>query len=142
MAIYDASNTNKSKRTARKFYKDLDLNFTRNPVTNDITKIEDVDAVKRSVKNLVQTNLYERPFHPELGCGIRELIFENYTPIIGIFLKRKIAEVINRYEPRVSLQDISLDDDPDRNRLKLSIYFYVQNVSDPVVVETFLQRLR
>ena len=141
MAIYDASNTNKSKKASRDFV-DLNLDFTRNVVTNDIVKIEGVDAVKRSVKNLIQTNFYERPFHPELGCGIRELLFENYTPIIGIFLKRKIAEVINRYEPRVSLQDISLDDDPDRNRLKLSIYFYVQNVSDPVVVETFLQRLR
>ena len=141
MAAYDASSTNKSKRS-NKIYKDLDLNFTRNPVTNDILRIEDVDAVKRSVKNLVQTNFYERPFHPELGCGIRELLFENYSPIIGIFLKRKIAEVINRYEPRVSLVNVTLDDDPDRNRLKVSLYFYIQNIPDAVVVETFLQRLR
>ena len=141
MANYDASITNKSKRSTR-IYKDLDLNFTRNPVTNDILRIEDVDAVKRSVRNLVQTNFYERPFHPELGCGIRGLLFENYSPIIGIFLKRKIAEVINRYEPRVSLVNVTLDDDPDRNRLKVSLYFYVQNISDPVTVETFLQRLR
>jgi predicted component of type VI protein secretion system len=70
------------------------------------------------------------------------LLFENYTPIIGIFLKRKIAEVINRYEPRVSLVNVTLDDDPDRNRLKVSLYFYVQNVPDAVVIETFLQRLR
>jgi|TARA_B110000259_G_C13832095_1_gene329088 phage baseplate assembly protein W len=141
MANYDASITNKSKRSTR-IYKDLDLNFTRNPVTNDILRIEDVDAVKRSVRNLVQTNFYERPFHPELGCGIRGLLFENYSPIIGIFLKRKIAEVINRYEPRVSLVNVTLDDDPDRNRLKVSLYFYVQNIPDQVVVETFLQRLR
>ena len=141
MAGYDASSTNKSKRSINN-YKDLDLNFTRNPVTNDVTRIEDIDDVKRSVKNLVQTNFYERPFHPELGCGIRELLFENYTPIIGIFLKRKIAEVINRYEPRVSLVNVTLDDDPDRNRLKVSLYFYVQNVPDAVVIETFLQRLR
>ena len=141
MANYDASITNKSKRSTR-IYKDLDLNFTRNPVTNDILRIEDVDTVKRSVRNLVQTNFYERPFHPELGCGIRGLLFENYSPIIGIFLKRKIAEVINRYEPRVSLVNVTLDDDPDRNRLKVSLYFYVQNIPDQVVVETFLQRLR
>ena len=141
MANYDASITNKSKRSTR-IYKDLDLNFTRNPVTNDILRIEDVDAVKRSVRNLVQTNFYERPFHPELGCGIRGLLFENYSPIIGIFLKRKIAEVINRYEPRVSLVNVTLDDDPDRNGLKVSLYFYVQNIPDQVVVETFLQRLR
>jgi len=141
MAIYDASNTNKSNRSTRLF-KDLDLNFTRNPVTNDITKIEDVDAVKRSVRNLVQTNFYERPFHPELGCGVRDLLFENYTPITGIFLKRKIEEVITNFEPRVMLNQITLDDDPDRNRLRVSIYFYVQGVEDPVVVETFLERLR
>ena len=141
MANYDASITNKSKRSTR-IYKDLDLNFTRNPVTNDILRIEDVDAVKRSVRNLVQTNFYERPFHPELWCGIRGLLFENYSPIIGIFLKRKIAEVINRYEPRVSLVNVTLDDDPDRNRLKVSLYFYVKNIPDQVVVETFLQRLR
>ena len=141
MAIYDASNTNKSKRS-NKVYKDLDLNFTRNPVTNDITKIEDVDSIKRSVRNLVQTNFFEKPFHPEVGCGVRELLFENYTPIVGIFLKRKISEVITAYEPRVSLQDISLEDDGDRNRLKVSIYFYVQGVPEPVVVETYLQRLR
>jgi len=141
MAIYDASANNKSKRSNRT-YKDLDLNFGRNPVTNDLSKVEDIDAIKRSVKNLVQTNFYERPFHPELGCGIRELLFENYTPIVGIFLKRKISEVITAYEPRVSLQDISLEDDGDRNRLKVSIYFYVQGVPEPVVVETYLQRLR
>lgn len=141
MASYDASTNNKSKRSNR-VYKDLDLNFTRNPVTNDVTKIEDVDAIKRSVRNLVQTNFFEKPFHPEVGCGVRELLFENYTPIIGIFLKRKIGEVITAYEPRVSLQNISLEDDGDRNRLKVSIYFYVQNVPEPVVVETYLQRLR
>lgn len=141
MAIYDASNSNKSNRSTRLF-KDLDLNFTRNPVTNDITKIEDVDAVKRSVKNLVQTNFYERPFRPELGCGIRELLFENYNPITGIFLKRKIEEVITNFEPRVMLNQITLDDDPDRNRLKVSISFYIQGIEDPVVVETFLERLR
>jgi phage baseplate assembly protein W len=141
MAIYDASSNNKSKRNSRSF-KDLDLNFTRNPVTNDITKIEDINAIKRSVKNLVQTNFYERPFHPEIGCGVRELLFENYSPIIGIFLKRKIGEVLTSYEPRISLSSIKLEDDPDRNRLVVSIYFYVQGVPDPVVVETFLQRLR
>ena len=142
MAIYDASNTNKSNRSVRRFYKDLDLDFGRNPITNDVNKIEDVDAVKRSVKNLVQTNFYERPFHPELGCGIRELLFENYTPLTGIFLKRKIEEVITNFEPRVMLNQITLDDDPDRNRLRVSIYFYIQGVEDPVVVETFLERLR
>jgi len=141
MANYDASSTNKSKRSNRTF-KDLDLDFTRNPVTNDISKIEDVDAVKRSVRNLVQTNFYERPFHPEIGCGVRELLFEPFTPITGIFLKRKIEEVITNFEPRVALNDISLEQDDDKNRLEVKIYFYVRGVPDPIVVTTFLQRLR
>ena len=141
MAIYDASANNSSKRNNRR-YRDIDLNFGRNPVTNDIVKIEDVNAVKRSVRNLVQTNFYERPFHPELGCGVRELLFENFTPLTRIFLQRKIEEVITNYEPRASLEQVAVDDDQDKNRLVVDIYFYVQGVADPVSVTTFLQRLR
>jgi phage baseplate assembly protein W len=141
MAIYDASSTNKSNRNSRR-YRDIDLDFGRNAVTNDIVKVEDVNAVKRSVTNLVQTNFYERPFHPELGCGVRELLFENFTPLTGIFLRRKIEEVLVNYEPRISLEQIAVDDDPDNNRLVIDIYFYVRGVADPVSVSTFLQRLR
>ena len=141
MAIYDSSSKNKSKRTSRKF-KDIDLDFGRNQVTNDVNTVENVIAIKRAVKNLIQTNFYERPFHPELGCGIRGLLFENYTPITGIFLKRKIEEVIANYEPRVRLDSVSLDDDPDRNRLVCDIYFYVHGIPGPQQVTTMLQRLR
>ena len=141
MANYDASSINKSKKSVRT-YVDLDLDFTRHPVTNDVVKIEDVDAVKRSVRNLVNTQFYERPFHPELGCGVRDMLFENFTPMTGIFLKRKIEEVLVNYEPRISLNQITLDDDVDNNRLVVNIYFYVQGVPDPVSVTTFLQRLR
>jgi phage baseplate assembly protein W len=141
MAIYDASSTNTSKRNSRR-YVDIDLDFGRNSVTNDIVRVEDVNAVKRSVRNLVQTNFYERPFHPELGCGVRELLFENFTPLTRIFLQRKIEEVITNYEPRASLEQVAVDDDQDKNRLVVDIYFYVQGVADPVSVTTFLQRLR
>ena len=141
MAIYDASSTNTSKRNSRR-YVDIDLDFGRNSVTNDIVRVEDVNAVKRSVRNLVQTNFYERPFHPELGCGVRELLFENFTPLTRIFLQRKIEEVITNYEPRASLEQVAIDDDQDKNRLVVDIYFYVQGVADPVSVTTFLQRLR
>jgi len=141
MAVYDSQNTNTSKRQSRSF-KDLDLDFGRNPVTNDVNTVTNIDAIKRSVKNLIQTNFYERPFKPELGSGIRGLLFEPYTPMVGVFLKRKIEEVITNFEPRVSLYQISFDDDPDRNRLVCDIYFYVQGSTDPVQVTTFLQRLR
>jgi len=141
MAIYDSANPNSSTRQTRK-YVDIDLDFSRNVVTGDVTQVVDVNAVKRSVKNLVQTNFYERPFQPELGCGVREMLFENFTPMTGIFLKRKIEEVLVNYEPRISLNQITLDDDVDNNRLVVNIYFYVQGVPDPVSVTTFLQRLR
>ena len=141
MSIYDAQNTNVSKRQSRKF-RYIDLDFSRNLVTNDVNVVEDVTAIKRAVKNLVQTNFYERPFHPELGCGVRELLFENFTPLTAIYLKRKISEVITNFEPRVKLQNIALDDDQDGNRLVCDIYFYVQGFPGPQVVSTFLKRLR
>ena len=141
MAQYDSAFKSNSKRNVRKF-SDIDLSFTRNLVTSDVVQIEDVIAVKRSVKNLVQTNFYERPFQPELGCGIRELLFENFTPMTKVFLERKIEEVIVNYEPRVNLQNVAVDDDQDRNRLVVDIYFYVVGVPGPQVVQTFLQRVR
>jgi phage baseplate assembly protein W len=122
MANYDASSTNKSKKAVRT-YKDLDLDFTRHPVTNDVVKIEDVNAVKRSVRNLVNTQFYERPFHPELGCGVRDLLFENFTPMTGIFIRRKIEEVLVNYEPRANISSIAVNEQQDRN----GINFQYQN---------------
>jgi len=141
MAQYDSSTQSTSNRNSRKF-KDIDLDFGRNVVTNDVNTVTDVIAIKRSVKNLIQTNFYERPFHPELGCGVRELLFENFTPITGVFIKRKIAEVLANYEPRITLNSIRLDDDQDNNRLVVDIYFYIVGIPGPQQVSTFLQRLR
>ena len=141
MAIYDSQIVNKTTRNSRPF-KDIDLDFERNPVTNDVNTVDNIVAIKRAVKNLVQTNFYERPFQPELGCGIRELLFENFTPMTKVFLERKIEEVIVNYEPRVELQNVAVDDDQDKNRLVVDIYFYVVGVPGPQVVQTFLQRVR
>jgi|TARA_B110000305_G_scaffold14628_1_gene13706 phage baseplate assembly protein W len=141
MAQYDSSTQSTSNRNSRKF-KDIDLDFGRNVVTNDVNTVTDIIAIKRSVKNLIQTNFYERPFHPELGCGVRELLFENFTPITGVFIKRKIAEVLANYEPRITLNSIRLDDDQDNNRLVVDIYFYIVGIPGPQTVSTFLQRLR
>ena len=135
MAVYDSQTQSKSTRNSRQF-RDIDLDFNRNVVTNDVA------VVKRSVRNLIQTNFYERPFHPELGCGIRELLFENFTPMTKIFLQRKIEEVLINYEPRINLQNVAVDDDQDRNRLVVDIYFYVVGVPGPQTVSTFLQRVR
>ena len=141
MAIYDASNNNKSKKSSRDFI-DLNLDFARNVVTNDIVKIDGVDAVKRSVRNLIQTNFYERPFHPEIGCGVRELLFENFTPVTGIFIQRKVEEVITNYEPRARISSVTVNEQPDRNGIDVTVYFYVMNMPNPVSVTTVLQRIR
>jgi len=138
---YDSQTQSTSKRNSRRF-RDIDLDFTRNAVTNDVNVVEDVVAIKRAVRNLVQTNFYERPFRPELGCGVKELLFENFTPMTKIFLQRKIEEVLLNYEPRIDLQNVAVDDDQDNNRLVVDIYFYIVGVPGPQRVSTFLQRVR
>ena len=150
-----------STRQSRKFI-DIDLNFTRHPVTNDIGTIEDVIAIKRSVRNLIQTNFYERPMHPELGCGIREMLFENYSPVISIYIKRKIEEVLINNEPRIRLTGITVNGDDfekgaraeeaneflsgateiDNNRVVIDIFFDIIGVPQPQQVSINLYRVR
>tara|TARA_Y100000389_G_scaffold182630_1_gene199402 strand:- start:3968 stop:4393 length:426 start_codon:yes stop_codon:yes gene_type:complete len=141
MAFYD-SKASTSKKRVNRIYSDLDLDFTRNPVTGDVVKLVDVDAVKRSVKNLIQTNHYERPFHPEIGSDVRALLFENMTPLTALNLERKVAEVLVNFEPRARIESIIAQPDIDANRYHLQISFYVVGIQSPIIVETFLQRLR
>ena len=133
--------TNNSKR-ATGIYKDLDLDFGRNVVTHDVNKLTDVESVKRSVRNLINTNHFERPFHPEIGGNVRALLFEPMTPLTALNLQRKVEEVLNNFEPRAKITQIIADPDIDRNAYRLSIKFYVIGVTNPITVETFLERLR
>ena len=142
MPSYSVENvSNKSKRTSR-IYKDLDLDFGRNTTTNDVNKLTDVEAVKRSVRNLINTSHYERPFHPELGCGIRGLLFEPITTLTSLNLQRKVEEVLTNFEPRIRLVQVLSRPNADLNRYSLRISFYVIGTTLPVTVETFLERLR
>ena len=141
MASYDSSQSTSKKRVNR-IYSDLDLDFTRNPVTSDVVKLTDVEAVKRSVKNLIQTNHYERPFHPEIGSDVRALLFENMTPLTALNLERKVVEVLVNFEPRAKIVDVNANADIDGNGYHLTISFYVVGIQSQVTVETFLQRLR
>ena len=142
MANYDATQTNRSKRSVR-IFSDLNLNFTRNPATKDVAKLYDIEAVKRSVRNLINTNEGERPFQPTLGSGIRALLFENMSPIIETLIKDRIKETIEVYEPRAQLTSILIQGDIDRNEYLCTISFRVVNTTaDPVTITEFLQRLR
>ena len=141
MPKWDATNTNESNRTSRTF-RDLDLDFGLNSVTKDVNKLTDAEAIKRSVRNLINTNNYERPFHPEIGSGIRGLLFEPMTELTAHFMQLKIAEILNEYEPRISLTDIKVRSERDRNAYSTSIHFIIVGTQEPVVVDTFLERLR
>ena len=142
MPCYSTENVSNNSKRSTRIYKDLDLDFGRNTVTNDVNKLTDVEAVKRSVRNLINTNHFERPFHPELGGNVRALLFENMTPLTALNLQRKIEEVLNNFEPRAKITQIIADPDIDRNGYRLEIRFYVIGIQNPITVETFLERLR
>ena len=132
MAIYqtgssDASRTNNSARSAR-IYKDLNLIFSPHPNTKDITRKTDIEAVKQSVKNLVLTNHYERPFHPEIGSNVTDILFEPMTPLTAGLLTKQISEVINNFEPRARLVSVNANPRIDRNEYEVSINLYVVNI--------------
>ena len=142
MASYDSGTlTNKNKRSAR-IFSDLNLDFAQNPATKDIQKIEDVDAVKRSVRNLINTNYYERPFRPSLGSNLRAMLFELYSPQMSHAISKEIDLLIKNYEPRARLVNVKTNSDPERNGYEVSISFYVVNFPEQVQVQAFLERLR
>ena len=142
MATYDAGSvTNNSKRSV-KIYKDLNLDFQQNTATKDIQKITDVDAVKRSVRNLINTNHYEKPFRPEVGSNLRAMLFEMISPQMNHAISKEIDLLIANYEPRCRLVEVSSNPQIDRNAYAVTISFYVVNHPEPVIVESFLERLR
>ena len=141
MSRYDATQTNESTRSS-KVFKDLNLDFQQNTATKDIQKLTDVEAVKRSVRNLLSTNHYEKPFHPEIGSNLRAMLFELMTPQMNHVITKQIENLINNYEPRCRLVQVHTQPMFERNGYSVQISFYVQNYPDPVVVESFLERLR
>jgi phage baseplate assembly protein W len=123
-------------------YRDLDLNFTKHPVKKDVSKHINEFAVINSVKNLVSTNYFERPFRPQIGSGLRDLLFENVDPIISSQLERAIEETIINYEPRVEIVNILVTAYPDENRYNVSMTFFIVNNPNPITIDFFLERIR
>ena len=141
MSRYDATQTNESKRSS-KIFKDLNLDFQQNTATKDIQKITDAESVKRSVRNLINTNHYEKPFHPEIGSNLRAMLFELMTPQMNHVITKQIENLINNYEPRCRLVQVHTQPELERNGYNVQISFYVQNSPNPIIVESFLERLR
>ena len=138
---YDASTTNKSKRSNR-IYADLNLSFTKNPATKDVARLFDVQAIKRSVKNIILTNKYERPFNSDFGCNLRGFLFENMTEPMMVLIKDRVAMAIEKYEPRVSVEDVIVKNSSDPNGINIQVSFLINGVEAPITVSTFLQRVR
>ena len=138
----DAQGQNNISRNVRQ-YRDLDLFFGRKPVSGGVNILTDVINIKRAVRNLVLTNIYEKPFHPEIGSGVRDMLFENMTPLTSIILSKKVEEVIENFEPRVRLMSVSARPDLDRNIYEMTIEFFIKNApTELVTVDVFLERLR
>jgi phage baseplate assembly protein W len=123
-------------------YKDLDLNFTLHPVKKDVSKHIDEMAVINSVKNLVLTNHYEKPFQPEIGSNIQKLLFENMDNITASAISREIEQTITNFEPRVKLISINVSPNFDNNAFSVGMEFYIINRTEPITIQFFLERVR
>jgi phage baseplate assembly protein W len=123
-------------------YADLDLDFTMNPATGDVNILYGQQDIKRSVRNLVLTNYYERKFQSTLGSDVSGLLFELDTPLTTVYLKYAISGVINNFEPRVSLQDVTVVNNPDQNGFTVTIQYTILNRNLPVTSTLFLERIR
>lgn len=129
-------------KKVNRIYSDIDLNFTAHPVTGDLAVKYDVNAVKQSLKTLLLTQYYERPFQPELGSPIYGMLFEPLDVITANTLKLQIELLIRNHEPRVVDQSVTVTPMFDQNAFKVDIYFYVIGLPDPMTYSTILKRRR
>ena len=125
-----------------RIFKDLDLNFNIHPIRKDINKHTKEMAVITSVKNLVLTNHYEKPFRPNVGSSVRKLLFENIDPMIAAQLERAVEETINNFEPRVKVIVVRAVPSPDENKYNMTIEFFIVNNPSPITITFFLERIR
>lgn len=125
-----------------RIFSDIDLNFTVHPVTKDISRRYDENAVKASIKNLVLTANYERPFHSEIGSQLRALLFEPASPLTENAIRKSIYDLINNFEPRAELTDVIVFFRPDNNSVHVTIEFKIINTERPITLDLVLERTR
>ena len=141
-AYKDAQAQNDISRNVRQ-YSDLDLFFGKRPVGSDVNRITDVVSIKRALRNLLNLNTFEKPFHPEISGGIREMLFENMTPMTAAVITRKVEDVIEAFEPRCRLVAVRTIPDLDRNAYNVTIEFNIQNApTELATLDVMLERLR
>tara|TARA_B100001167_G_scaffold86541_1_gene52177 strand:- start:305 stop:718 length:414 start_codon:yes stop_codon:yes gene_type:complete len=132
----------KGLSTHTRGWADLDLDFTAHPVTKDIVRKTNVEAVKRSVRNLIRTNMYEKPFHPEIDGGVTRHLFGLSTPHMKHDIELAVRTCLKNFESRVTVDDVRVSGDLDKNGFNVSIFFTVINSPEPIEVKLFLERIR
>jgi phage baseplate assembly protein W len=128
-------------RNTRNF-SDLDLNFTAHPVTGDISRRFDENAIKTSLKNLILTNNFERPFHSEIGTPIRGMLFEPFSPMLATNIERAVFDAVSSFEPRVNLDNVEVVASPDENSITITLTYRVLNTLRPITLDISLERTR
>ena len=128
--------------TLSKIYSDIDFTFTKKPVTADVALSFDGQAVIRSIRNLLSTNHYERPFNPDLGANLNALLFEPISPLTSSALETEITNTIKNYEPRASIQSVVVNSQPDYNAYNVTLSFFIENATLPTTVTLLLERNR
>lgn len=123
-------------------YSDLDLDFLAHPTTKDVMKKTGVEAIKRSVRNLLLTNFYDRPFQSHIGSNALKILFDNATPMSATFLTNAINETLKNYEPRIRVDDVVVKFDFDNNGYNVQLFFTIVNRNEPAVITLFLERIR
>ena len=125
-----------------KIFKDFDLSFSVNPITGDLGTKSDANAIQQSIKTLINTNFFERPFQPTLGCNLRSMLFEPISPVHANDMKTVINDVLVNYEPRIVVRNIEIRDNSDTNSYFITILYNIGSNKTINTFETILKRLR
>lgn len=128
--------------TDKYLYSDIDLSFVPHPITKDIGRLTEEDAIKRSAKNLLFTNYFESFFNSQKGTPLRRLLFENITPMTEIALKRAIELVLSQYEPRIVFKDVIVNALPEKHYITITIFYSYRNKTTLEQFDVTLKRTR
>lgn len=123
-------------------YTDIDFNLEINNATKDVLKVNDMNAIKASVKHLVLTEFYGRPFHPEIGSAVAGLLFENWTPLTEQAIKMTVIAAIENYEPRVEITRIIATYNDSNNSVECTVEFYAKALMQEATIDILLSRAR
>ena len=132
----------RSTVTNQNIYSDFRTDFDLHPVTGDLARLTDEEAVKRSLKNILYTDVYERPWKPTMGSGLKKLLFEPITMVTQTLIKKAIEETIQNYEPRIRTYEVYVTALPDQNAFSVTSIFMIINSQEPAKFSLLLNRIK